>query len=321
MIIDTGKEGVVNVKVITEPSVHVIGRQAIDRAGLEQFLEDNGSPGWTTDAPSPGEALVEVAGRACYNSYVTPRPGGNSAYVGHILDVAHGSVLEHAVLTILIDGISRTLSHELVRHRQGIGVSQESQRYVDASDCAFVVPPLLMRPVAAIKLRHRVDGIVLAPGGGGSAVYGRVRDELMAADPCWLGVTGPQFEAMARIGADWKSAIRVAQEEYERLSDAATEHLVAHIHDRTARRKAAREAARSVLPGCAATRITLTLNARAARWLCELRGSLMADAEFARLAVVLCRTFQAEWPNLFADMTIEADDSGREYVACRHHKV
>src|SRR5207244_4237012 len=56
----------------------------------------------------------------------------------------HGSVLEHAVYVLLIEGISRSCSHELVRHRAGFGYSQLSQRYVDESHAAFVVPPAML---------------------------------------------------------------------------------------------------------------------------------------------------------------------------------
>jgi thymidylate synthase (FAD) len=52
-------------------------------------------------------------------------------------------VFEHAVYVLLVEGVSRSLSHELVRHRAGFGYSQLSQRYVDESDAAFVMPPAI----------------------------------------------------------------------------------------------------------------------------------------------------------------------------------
>ena len=87
-----------------------------------------------------GQKLVEVAGRLCYTSYARPRPGGNATYIGHILEVGHGSVLEHAVFNFIITGVSRSFTHELVRHRAGWSYSQLSQRFVDESACAFVEP-------------------------------------------------------------------------------------------------------------------------------------------------------------------------------------
>jgi thymidylate synthase (FAD) len=60
-------------------------------------------------------------------------------YLGHILEVGHGSVLEHAVWNLLFVGVSRSCTHELVRHRH-MGYSQLSQRYVDESVAEYVEP-------------------------------------------------------------------------------------------------------------------------------------------------------------------------------------
>ncbi len=128
-------------RIITEPSVYLVGFQETGFEELEQFLHSERVPDWQTDTGSEAERLVEIAGRLCYMSFAKPRPGGNKSYVGHILEVGHGSVLEHAVFSLLITGVSRSLTHELVRHRAGFGFSQLSQRYVDESECAFVLPP------------------------------------------------------------------------------------------------------------------------------------------------------------------------------------
>lgn len=127
--------------IITRPTVYLVGKQDINFDHLNQFLADHEVGHWDTDTGSCGEHLVEVAGRLCYMSFAKPRPGGNKAYIGHILEVGHGSVLEHAVFSMIFTGVSRSLTHELVRHRAGMSYSQLSQRYVDESDCAFVVPP------------------------------------------------------------------------------------------------------------------------------------------------------------------------------------
>ncbi len=129
--------------IITRPSVYLVGKQLIDQAEMGRFLDAHNVPKWSTDAPSHSEELVETAGRLCYMSFAKPRPGGNQAYIDHILEVGHGSVLEHAVYSMIFTGVSRSLTHELVRHRAGMSYSQLSQRYVDESDCAFVVPPAI----------------------------------------------------------------------------------------------------------------------------------------------------------------------------------
>ena len=57
--------------------------------------------------------------------------------------VGHGSVLEHAVWNFIITGVSRSFTHELIRHRAGFGYSQLSQRYVDESTADFVEPDVI----------------------------------------------------------------------------------------------------------------------------------------------------------------------------------
>jgi thymidylate synthase (FAD) len=96
---------------------------------------------WGTDADG-GQALVEFAGRACYQSWSKPNPktATNAGYLRHIIDVGHFSVLEHASVSFYISGISRSCTHELIRHRH-FSYSQLSQRYVPEKESQIVVPP------------------------------------------------------------------------------------------------------------------------------------------------------------------------------------
>jgi thymidylate synthase (FAD) len=98
---------------------------------------------WSTDAEG-GQALAEFAGRACYQSWGKPNPATatNAGYLAHILDVGHFSVLEHGSVTFYISGVSRSLTHELVRHRH-FSYSQLSQRYVPERDAAVVEPDVI----------------------------------------------------------------------------------------------------------------------------------------------------------------------------------
>jgi thymidylate synthase (FAD) len=96
---------------------------------------------WETDAEG-GQALVEFAGRACYQSWSKPNPrtAANAAYIAHVIDVGHFSVLEHATASLYITGVSRSCAHELIRHRH-FSYSQLSQRYVASGDARVVLPP------------------------------------------------------------------------------------------------------------------------------------------------------------------------------------
>jgi thymidylate synthase (FAD) len=98
---------------------------------------------WMGDS-TDGERLAEFAGRLCYMSQGNPAKRNTREYLENIKKQGHGSVLEHANYSILIEGVSRSFTHELVRHRAGFAYSQLSQRYVDESHAAFVVPPAVI---------------------------------------------------------------------------------------------------------------------------------------------------------------------------------
>jgi len=125
---------------VTKPKVYLVGRQIVVHEELQRFLNDEGML-FATDTEQAAEILAEIAGRACYMSFGKGRKS-NQEYIENILSSKHGSVLEHAVWNLLITGVSRALTHELVRHRAGFGYSQLSQRYVDESEACYVVPPL-----------------------------------------------------------------------------------------------------------------------------------------------------------------------------------
>jgi len=82
-------------KIVREPQIYLVGRQNLDPVGVENFLADHGVT-WSTDTEVGGEALAEMAGRVCYMSYGKGRKT-NREFIEHIVEVGHGSVLEHAV--------------------------------------------------------------------------------------------------------------------------------------------------------------------------------------------------------------------------------
>lgn len=138
-----------------------------------EFLAPPDVP-WDTDADG-GEALVEFAGRACYQSWSKPNPrtATNAAYIAHIIEVGHFAVLEHASATFYITGISRSCSHELVRHRH-LSYSQLSQRYVPEQDARVVLPP-------GLEDDPELARIVLDAADASRAAYTAVLGRLEAA--------------------------------------------------------------------------------------------------------------------------------------------
>src|SRR5579884_1553756 len=129
-------------RIISEPEIYIVGRQTLDHEEVQRFLSDHETT-WQTDSEIPGELIVELSGRTCYMSFGDHQfRKTNKDYVGNLINQGHGSVLEHAVWDLLITGVSRSLTHELVRHRAGTAISQLSQRYVDESTADFVEPPV-----------------------------------------------------------------------------------------------------------------------------------------------------------------------------------
>jgi thymidylate synthase (FAD) len=124
----------------TEPLITVLARPS--------FAEPAHLPvHWIGDS-TDGERLAEFAGRLCYMSQKNPASRNTRDYLDNIKKQGHGSVLEHANYTLLFEGVSRSLTHELVRHRAGFAYSQLSQRYVDETDASFVVPPAVLGDAA-----------------------------------------------------------------------------------------------------------------------------------------------------------------------------
>lgn len=294
-----------DIKIITAPSVYLVGKQTVCDAELDRFLADHGVS-WESDSEVAAEVLTETAGRLCYMSFAKPRPGGNAAYLQHILEVGHGSVTEHAVWNLLITGVSRSLTHELVRHRAGFGYSQLSQRYVDESVAEYVAPPDLQEEIEIAKRFH--SWLDRHPGTVGEA------EDFYRENPA---VT----PAMVAAGQSWLRSTALAHTSYGRLSDYLAEKAARRGLEKTEARKFARQAARSVLPNATETKVFVTGNARALRHFLEMRGSRHAEPEIRKLATAILDILQKDSPNLFGDYRRTALPDGTFELTTPYRKV
>ncbi len=143
----------------TEPKVFLVGETRIVDEGLSAYLAHLGVESWTTDAPSDAERLSEVMGRLCYRSFepglnpnVTRVREGNARYLANILASRHGSVLEHAMVNFIFADVSRVFTHELVRHRAGTAISQESLRFVRLEELSAWIPTHIRESEEALEL-------------------------------------------------------------------------------------------------------------------------------------------------------------------------
>lgn len=129
------------------------------------------------------ERLVKFAGQLCYLS-LGPKRSKNTEmkkYLNHIKSSGHGSVMEHANYSFLLWGISRSMTHELVRHRAGFAYSQVSQRYVDGKVLRFVERPEYQNDSwLHAQFENRIDSF--------AAEYAHIAAELMSRqDPALHG--------------------------------------------------------------------------------------------------------------------------------------
>ena len=134
---------------LKSPGVVVLTKPQTNVAGLGGFLEGF-DPGLRfpeylhdpTELPDSSQ-LCKTAGQLCYASFGPRRTTNENAasYFERLTSAGHGSVLEHASFSCVLYGISRSVTHELVRHRAGAAFSQISQRYVSGSVLRFVERP------------------------------------------------------------------------------------------------------------------------------------------------------------------------------------
>jgi thymidylate synthase (FAD) len=174
---------------LTAPGAALIAKPQVELSGVKNFLEafdtNLGFAGYLDDptALPSGTQLCKIAGQTCYASFSPKRTTNRDAerYFKNIMESGHGSVLEHANYSFLLYGISRSLTHELIRHRAGFGFSQLSQRYVSGRVLRFVERPefqdggkfhqmFLERIDRAYAEYHKLADLLLAEQGSGAAI-------------------------------------------------------------------------------------------------------------------------------------------------------
>lgn len=137
------------VPYLREAGCQLIGKYETKLSGLDKFFDgfdaELGFQQYLDDPPVKDDAaqLIKFAGQCCYASFGEKRSTNAEAqkYLNHVKQSGHGSVLEHAQYSFFVWGVSRTFSHELVRHRAGVAYSQLSQRFVDGKVLRFIERP------------------------------------------------------------------------------------------------------------------------------------------------------------------------------------
>lgn len=238
---------------VIEPEVFLIAEPKIDTAEMLRYLQKVGGESWFRRVfdgpPKPGtlgeqipaaEGLIEFMGRLCYRSWepglnanVTKVREDRGDYLGNILLTGHGSVLEHAQFSFVINDVARFVYDELVRHRVGVAISAQSGRYVRMSEIPFRIPPFL-KSETQDRMRALVEHI--------EAEYAE-----MVADEDIDGMTDfaqkkKVTSALRRIAphgmaweAGWSANVRSIRHVIEMRSDEGAEEEIRIFADQVAR--------------------------------------------------------------------------------------
>lgn len=179
------------VKVVPAPIVRVVARTKLDPHGIRLWLSDVDGTEWDRiwfgnqiepwgyrDAGSGQDVLVEAAARACYWSYNRGR--GHADHIANLREQGHTSTFEHVSWTFAIAGVSRSLTHELVRHRVGVAISQMSQRYCGPEVVRFVCPPAIYEADDPVLYSEWVDSCGRAMDAY-TEMLARIREEMPEA--------------------------------------------------------------------------------------------------------------------------------------------
>lgn len=253
----------------------ILAETTVNETNMGQALEALGAPEWISDAYSSAEALAEFAGRLCYKSFapllnpnVTKVREGNKDYLANILKQFHGSVIEHASVSVVFIGVSRIFTHELVRHRIA-SVSQESQRYVRLDKFELYIPDL-------------TEG------------FQEIAAEI-GESPQWVQEQQLKFihavDMFSKFGE-------------EKITQLIRDYMLDDPRVKFHAKKQITSAIRRLLPAGVNTNILLTTNHREWRHIFTKRGGNGAEQEIAEIIPPLALTFQSNYPAIYQDMTV-----------------
>lgn len=271
-----------------QPMVFCVGETRANNDGVRAFLEAVGAPNWATDCHTEAEGLLELFGRSCYRSFepglnpnVTKVRQGNHQYLANIIASGHGSVLAHAWANFIFFNVSRSFTHELVRHQvgtaytddliirhgEGTGVSQESLRFVRLDTIDFRMPPDIADHPEARAI----------------------------------------FEKAVRDGEQ-------AQQELAKLFDLDNPNMP--FHDK----KRITSAMRRIAPEGVATMVCWSASFRALRYIIEQRTDPAAEDEIRLVFAKVGDYATKRWPNVFGDYDVSVVD-GISWYQTDHPKV
>lgn len=288
-----------------EIEIFPISASEPDHAEIRKWLDHVGAT--TYEWPQEGadltgaEAVIGLAAKRCYLSF---EPGLNpnvtrvrsdwSSYFENILKSGHGSVMEHAVYTFAIEGISRVFTGEMNRHRAGVGISEGSMRYIRYTDIPWWIPSSMRLTADEKTLVDEFGGtalnVFIALGGG---------LDRKATDPEKevLKIAWKKLETQETFQRHYSQT----EVNYARLQEIWSDELdpKSNFHGK----KQVTSMVRRIIPMGVATGGVWTMNMRAVRHILALRASDAAEEEIAWVFSKIGKYMVEREPRLLCDFS------------------
>lgn len=294
----------------TEPRVYLLAQTALRYENLTAWLDslEAGDFSQLGAGLSDMEKVIEVAGRRCYKSFapglnknVTKIRTDSTEFLGNILDQRHGSVLTHGSSVWAFEGVSRVLTHELVRNAIGNGFSQESMRYVRLDNIPFWFPPEIEEDPEGLQIFEESIRIL-------EKQIGRLNAKRWRQWTCiHCGMTRAQVE----------------HDLHDAHGIGCAHNLAPTIDEMPfALKKKYTSLFRRIVPDGIATGIVVSHNMRSLRWIIEQRTDAAAEYEIRKVYNLVAQISSREWPALFQDFeTIDTGDGEVKQWKPRNSKV
>lgn len=257
--------------------------------------------------PNPDKVVAKAA-KLCYSKIGIEDMNVSDEeafkFVNRLASMGHESPIEHVSFTFAIEGVSRSLTHQLVRHRIA-SFSQQSQRYVKLAQFEYIIPPKIKANASACKVY--IDQMQYAQN-----AYNKIYDELLLQAAQKEGIYSKYMKYANEILFDrYKAESLMEVYDWEKIKpyneikslDAwwaeYDKSLSRNERKYTSTQKAIIEDARYVFPNACETKICVTMNARTLMNFFHHRCCDRAQWEIRELADEMCRLVKEVAPAIF----------------------
>lgn len=259
--------------------IYCIAKTAIDYNKIYQWLSTHDAEDIDLPLQSQPATLVGLAGKRCYKSFkaglnpnVTKIREDWVAYLDNVLQSGHGSVLEHASYTFVIENVSRVFTGEMNRHRAGVAISEGSMRYIRYEDIPFWMP---------LSIRADIN-----------PPYSTLSAEEKSE---WLNLERKKMSSR-RI---FEQAFKQAQELYQELEEIWHDDLLPK--SKFQGKKQITSMMRRIIPMGVCTGGLWTLNFRALRHVISMRADEAAEEEICHVFSQIGKYMVESEPEIFGD--------------------